>query len=344
MKINVILLIFIIILAFTLRIYGINWGLPSKDYYFSYQSDEVHYIKGLSQMNPMKLDFNPRYFSWGTWHYFELGISEAIAGFLKIVRLTKDKYFYYAYPWEMAKIYLVGRFLSVFFALGTILLVYLIGKKISNEKTALLTAFFLAINPAHILFSHYLKADISVTFWVTLLLFFLIFLLETGKLKWYILSGITSAFAVGTQHNGFSFIHSLFAAHCLLSYRQGEGLFINFKNVVLSKKLLKGYLVLIFTYLLVSPYVILSSKAFFSGIFDALLGREGMGIDRIYRSNIILDTLRVFNVSLTPSFLLLGILGIFYGIFSKSRKILLVLIWLLPYLVIMLVMSAFEIR
>jgi len=355
MKINKILIVFILALAFILRIYGINWGLPSEGYYFSYLSDEVGYIKGLGQMDPAKLDFNPRYFNWGAWHYYELGGVIALASLLDIVKLTKDKYFYYKNPLEMAKIYLAGRFLSIFFALLTVFLVYLIGKKIYSSKVGLLAGFFMAINPSHIIHSHRLKADTSVTFWIVLLLLCTIYLLQTGRLKWYVLSGMASAFAAGSQQNGLCFMHTLLFAHLLREYKDTVG-FGYIKKALFSKKLLYGYIAVFITYLMVNPYWFSSLRAFIISIHSFTSQGDGLSppdilintltycIDFTYRSNILIDTFKAFNMGLSPFFVFLGLYGIVYGIISRSKKTLLILVWLLPYLSFIIVTGALDTR
>ncbi len=344
MRHNSLILILIMLLALILRIYGINWGLPGKDYYFSYNSDEVHYIRGLSRMEPEKLDFNPHYFNWGTWHYYELGAIIGLAGFLNIVKLSKDKYFYYANPSEMAKIYLAGRFLSVLFALGTILLVYLIGKEIYSQNLGLLAGFFMAINPAHIVNSHYLKADTSVTFWITLLLLSCIYLLKMCRLKWYILSGIFSGLAIGAQQNGICFMHTILFAHLLKEYKTPFN-FEYAKKILLSRKLWIGYLAVFITYLIINPSLYLSSAEFVKG---HILLRSKWGtvavVDTVIDKINIANILSLFSVGLTPFFVFMGMAGLLYGIISKSRKFLLVVFWLLPYLIIMVTIKALNTR
>lgn len=333
-------LILIMFVAIFLRIYGINWGLPSKDYYFSYHSDEVHYIRGLSLMEPRKLNFNPHFFNWGTWHYFELGITIGIASLFDVVKLVKAKEFYYSYPLELAKIYLTGRLLSLLFAIATIYLLYLIGKRFyRNNKIALLAAFFMAINPAHILHSHYLKADTSVTFWVTALLFFSFYLLENGRLRYYVLSGIMGGLAIGAQQNGICFLLTILFAHLLREYKS----FKDIKSYLLSRKLLIGYLSIALTYLIVSPYLYLSPAEFMLGVRRVIF-RQGGGIDFVVRTNLLFDTFKAFNVALTAFFTFAGFAGIVYSIFSRSRKNLLIFFWLLPYATLIIAMASLNTR
>lgn len=294
-------------------------------------------------MNPAKLDFNPHYFNWGTWHYYELGGIIGLAGLLNIVELSKDKYFYYSNPWEMAKIYLTGRFLSVFFALATIFLVYLIGKKMYNKKTALLASFFIAINPAHIVHSHYLKADASVTFWITLLLLGSVFILKTGKLKWYILSGIISAFAMSSQHSGMFFIHTILFAHLLREYKYSIT-YDYIKNVLFSKKLGFSYLFSCLTYLVINPSLYLSTGEFIRGIHTVIFGQRGVWLNTVFRSNMLVDTIKIFNVSLTAFFLILIIFGIILGFINRAKKNLLLIFSVTPYLAFMIIKSALNTR
>ncbi|MBN1913979.1 MAG: glycosyltransferase family 39 protein [Candidatus Omnitrophica bacterium] len=336
-------LVLIMLLALFLRVYGINWGLPDKDYYFSYHSDEVNYLKGLSQMDPKKLDFNPHFFNWGTWHYFELGLVMAAASLTGMVRLIKLKDFYYAHPWESAKLYLVGRFLSVFFALLTVYLVYRIGKRIfKNDRIALFSAFFMAINPAHILSSHYLKADTSVTFWITASLFFSLCLLDTGRLKYYILSGLFSGIAMSAQQNGIFFAHTLFCAHILreLTFKPP---YPGIKRLFSGVKLWAGYLFLVLSYLAASPYLYLSPAEFMGG-FKRIITGQGGGVDFVLRPNLLLDTFRAFNGALTIFFTIIILVGLIRVFFSRRRRELLILFWAAPYLFTILSMAALNIR
>jgi len=342
LKITGVALIFIMVLAFGLRVFGINWGLPSKDYYFSYQGDEAAYIKILSRINPKKLDFNLHIFPWGAWHYYELGGVIGIGALLNIITLSQDKYFYYSHPWEMAKIYLAGRFLSVLFALLTVILAYIIAKRLFSKRAGLLAAFFVAINPAHIIHSHFLKADTSVAFWVLLLLFCCVRLVESGLLKWYILAGISSAFAYGAQLSGICFIHTVLIAHILKEYSFGAG--FSFKRIFGSKKIWAAYFSAVVTYLIICPYSYLSPREFFSGVGGLLSGQAGNKIDAISRSNVLFDTIAAFNLSFTPFFLILGFAGLLYAFLSKNKRALLAALWLLPYLFIMVIMGALETR
>ena len=69
---------------------------------------------------------------------------------------------------QYAGISIVGRALSVLFDLGTILLVYLLGKAVYDERAGLLGAALVAVAVMHIQLSHFATFDVITTFFVTL--------------------------------------------------------------------------------------------------------------------------------------------------------------------------------
>lgn len=88
-----------------------------------------------------------------------------------------------------------GRFISAVFGVSSVVLVYGIVKKLFPFKAAVISALVLAINPFHVQHSRYITTDVLSLFFILLALYFLINLMQSGKLKWYILSGI----AIGVQ-------------------------------------------------------------------------------------------------------------------------------------------------
>lgn len=80
------------------------------------------------------------------------------------------------------------------------LILYFITKKLFNKNTALIASFFLAIFPMHVRDSHYLTTDIPLTFFILLSVLFMVNLMQSGKLKWYILSGIAIGFSATVRY------------------------------------------------------------------------------------------------------------------------------------------------
>ena len=88
-----------------------------------------------------------------------------------------------------------ARILSVLFNVGSILLMFLIGKKLFNVRTGLIAATLFAINYLEILTGRRAMLETDATFWV--LLAVLLFL--EPKISYRILSGLAMTLAIGTK-------------------------------------------------------------------------------------------------------------------------------------------------
>jgi 4-amino-4-deoxy-L-arabinose transferase-like glycosyltransferase len=75
---------------------------------------------------------------------------------------------------EFRHITAAGRALTALFDLGTVVLVYLLGRALFNPAVGLLAAAFLAVNVMHIQLAHFFTADPYLTFFVVLAMLFLV--------------------------------------------------------------------------------------------------------------------------------------------------------------------------
>ena len=87
----------------------------------------------------------------------------ALFGGLDIV----PKNFAVWYP-QWAKMYLIGRYLTVGMGVGTVWAVYAIGRRLWGRRAGVLAALTLAITPLHAQHSHFLTVDVPATFWAML--------------------------------------------------------------------------------------------------------------------------------------------------------------------------------
>lgn len=327
-KSPIILIILILSIGAIFRIYSLGFGLPDDQYIFTYSSDENQYMRSLSQMNPRDLNFNPHYFNWGTWHFYELGGILTMAKAFGLVSLNQSKDFYHEYPHEYAKIVLTGRVLSVVYSLAAILLVFYIGKKIFSEKVGLMSALLLSLSPAHIMYSILLKADAAVTFWLLLLLWFSLNILLYGERKYYYLAGVSAGFALGTQWTAVPLLHIIYTANLARNMKT-----LSLKEWIrnsFSKNVILGYLTMTLVYMIICPYSWLSFKEFVGGVNKIILGRGG-GIHAMFISNYLFDPIYVFSIGITYPILILIIFAIIYSLFNiKNKSILVILLFVLP--------------
>ncbi|MCO5183026.1 MAG: glycosyltransferase family 39 protein [Anaerolineae bacterium] len=105
-------------------------------------------------------------------------------------------------PYE--HITIVGRALAAIMDLGTIVLLYLLGKRLYHPAVGLLAGSFLALNVMHIQLSHFFTSDPFMTFFVVLALLGLVSAIDrrlsmTQRIIWLLVGAAAVGFAVGNK-------------------------------------------------------------------------------------------------------------------------------------------------
>lgn len=359
---RVVILIIILLAGLSLRVYGINYSLPTQErmnYYFSEgvekappdklyvtgmlgtaHPDEVDMLGVISNMNPSKLDFNPHFFYYGgCLHFFTMALFLKIASLFNLFILTPIKEFYFLNPGEYARMYLVGKTMVIIFAILSIFMAYLLGKSLYGKKTGILSALFIAIFPWHVLLSHFMIPDVPVTFWATLTIYCCINLIRTNKLKWYVLTGAAYGLAGATKYNGLLLVFPIITAH-LLSKPQ------DFKNYLLwlfDKKLIICFITAaLFTFIVGNPYMIVSFGETMEGIFRLAPNTSYcrhfpptiMGFFYNIARNLFGRSLIYLSVGLNPLLLFLFAGGMAYAFYRRNKSDILLLGWIFPYYLI----------
>ncbi len=182
----------IIILAAILRLFNLNW-----DQGFHMHPDERAILLSVVQMKlPTTISqfltpqssWNPHFFAYGSLPFYILRIAGDIAGFLLHPSFA-------AYD----RINLIGRILSALFDIGTIVLIFLLGRKLFSETIGLLSSFFYTISVLAIQLSHFYAVDTLLTFLLTATLLILVHFYEKPTVAKAILIGIFFAASLATK-------------------------------------------------------------------------------------------------------------------------------------------------
>ena len=288
----------IIILSLGLNFYAIWWGLPSQSRNQLYYSDksqiksetdlitesmvtqsltdvkslptsaynpirtyhpfEESILKSVSNMNPGKLDFDPKYYFYGSLYIYLVSFFLGIGALLNILTITSNIQFYFLHPFEMAKIYLVGRSLSALLATMSVYLIYLIGKRMRGEGHGLLSAIIMAITPVFVINAHFLVPDVTMVFFVTLSFSFLVRTLESDRMKYYILFGIASGLAGSSKYPGGLIIFVLPLSFLIRDYSKQSLKKIRERSTI--NKLLLAFLSALLTFVILNPYMFFYSE------------------------------------------------------------------------------------
>jgi len=148
--------------------------------------------------------------------------------------------------------YLTARAANVFLSIVSVYLVYLIGKRLADKKTALGAAALVGIGTVHFLNSITARLELLVLVFVLLAFYYMFKLTATDKIADYCLAGLFCGFAIGTKFYSITISAALFYAHLLNRKR------MTFSN----RKLLVSLMVMIFAYLITNPYIITDTNSF----------------------------------------------------------------------------------
>ncbi len=197
------------VVALTVRLVGIGWGLPNKQHYFSYHPDEIFLL--LPSFGFAQGDWNPHFFNYGTLYIYLVGLPAVLFG---IVPQSAP------FPQGLAPLYLTGRIITAVLGTATVPLLYLALKR-ESRSLAYDSVMMLAICPLHVINSHYATVDVPATFLIVLAFLFALRGAGEPRLRWAILAGLAVGFAAATKYNAGLFLAPMLLAPVLSGRKRG---------------------------------------------------------------------------------------------------------------------------
>ena len=189
-------LLAIFLLAGAVRFYGIGFGLPHTEC----RPDESSLVfKALSFFSG---DFSPHFFSYPTLYMYVLW---AIYGVYLLCRFiaglsTSDMFLEVAVA--PGDFFLISRILSALLGSATVVVVYLLTRRLTGRKTALIAAFFTGVSYLHVRDSHFGTTDVSMTCLVMGAMAFIMACYDTPNARNYSLAGVCTGLAASTKYAG----------------------------------------------------------------------------------------------------------------------------------------------
>jgi len=186
------LLVVILGLAFGLRLWGITASLPQ-----SYVADEYDFVHaGLRMIKGGDLNphwwFHPslqRYMAVATYAVvFILGVPRG--RWVHVSDITVEDMLYW------------GRFVGVMSGTLTVLVAYLLGRKVFGSRVGLLSAALLAVFPATVQHSQYNKPDPVIALMTAASVYVTLLYLERGGHGYALASGMAVGLAASAKYNG----------------------------------------------------------------------------------------------------------------------------------------------
>ncbi len=265
-----IILFFILLLGFTLRIVGYRWGGNRT----IFQPDEYTIVAPIIEMTENHC------FIHGNWTYPAMCTSQIIAGILMHVSKI------HSFDW--IEYYYFVRIFYVLFSTAIIYLSYALVKECDNQNVALIFSFLIAINPILIKYSKQAVGDTPVMmFWILValcmckyircgqirLLVMMSFFAACATMEKWNGAGVTLFIAVGVIYYNFHDIKKLlvhgitsFISWLLSVFIIAPKLITDFRNSLesiysanpaLGSSLIQGHLEFYFTYAGVGAIILL---------------------------------------------------------------------------------------
>lgn len=255
-------LFLIIIVAWTLRLWGIDFGLP-----FLYHPDEPN-VAGIALSIFRTRDLNPHFFNYPSLTFYA-NAAAYVPYFLAgrafgVLKSASDIPFPELLGMGVGKSlmptqFLLGRALTATVGVLTVLLVYFVGARVGNRRVGLLSAILLAVSPTHVSNSHFITPDTFVTFFMLLSFLFSCQILLKGDLRFYVLASVGAGLAMGCKYNGGLALLPLMVAHFM-----GTGLMCARRKELCIALFLSGLVFVVTT-----PYSVLDWPHFLQGVRSA---------------------------------------------------------------------------
>lgn len=322
----------IIVIATGLRLWSIGYDLP-----YVFHPDEPAVVSVAMRIFKSG-DMNPHFFHYPSLVFYLHALAYAL--YYGFGRLTGTM----SSPLDLVDlssiamgatiapdptIMLIGRLISLAFGIGSVLLVYLIGRRLSDRPAVgAVAASLLAVSPTHIYHSSVITPDVLVTFFALWACYAAVLIFREGKTRHYVIAGIAIGLTTASKYNGGLVGLVLPVAHFLRTGPSG------WKDA----RLYLTVPLIAITFLLATPYALLDYRAFSEAlIFDAshyAAGHAGMEG----------DTLRWYANFLWTTTTLLSIMAlaeIVRGLIQRSRATILLASFPIAYFIFI---SRFAVR
>lgn len=316
------LLLGVLLLALALRAWGLTWGLPSHTHYFSYHPDESRVLEHASVgMNVFTGQLLPHFYNYGSLQLYLVCFANTLAALAGMVDIAPRNYSVW-YP-QWAKMYLIGRCLTVGMGVGTVFAVYRIGERLWGRRAGLLAALTLAVMPLHAQHSHFLTVDVPATFWAMLSLLWAVRLATDDPKPWRaaLWAGIFAGLATATKYNLALAILPLVVA-CVVA-RQ-------------PKALALGLPAFVFAFFVACPGAILENAAFLRDLRFETIHVQNPD-DPTFRdtgSGFVYHVARNLDAGLGLPLLVLALVSVGWALYRRERGDGLLAALALPYYVL----------
>jgi hypothetical protein len=261
----------IVLLGAALRLIPIWFGLP----YTRARPDEETALG--TSLTMLSGDLNPKFFHWPSLTFYAFAAIFKAATWIRHLASPESPVAYTTYL-------LIGRAFVALCGTATIFVLYKLGRRVADERTGLLAAFFLAVAMLHVRDSHFAMTDILTTLLVTSSLLLLIGAVETVQRNAgdripstpFALAGLVGGLAASAKYSAAAIVAAMAGAQIVI--------WMHPRIRVLSPRSLGPSVIFVGSciagFLVATPYAILDFSTFARDVqFTTLHLSAGHGLD-----------------------------------------------------------------
>lgn len=260
---SILILVFVLMLGFLLRIYNINWDgsccqHPDERAIIIFTLP-LSFPKNINDFLLPTSTLNPHFFAYGNLPLYLLKGASSIAAGINPELIT------------YSKMDLVGRGISVLADVITIFIIFKITLLLFDKKTALFSAFIYSVSVLPIQYSHFYTADILLTMLITITLLRIVKFYKNPGVINAVIVGIVFGASLATKISAIPILISIAAALLadflfifLRSPHKPKNWFPHIPHI-LKKLATEGVLIVtasITTFVILEPYALIDFKTF----------------------------------------------------------------------------------
>ncbi|HMS22317.1 MAG TPA: glycosyltransferase family 39 protein [Candidatus Levybacteria bacterium] len=239
---QLLLVVFIILIGGYMRFYNTNW-----DNYQIFHPDERNIDNAVTKVQFVS-QLDPDFFAYGGLPVYLYKSTGEIMNSLQQTNIWTT---------EWGHINQVGRTFSAFFSTLTILILFLLGKKLFNKTTGIIASFIFAFTVSSIQIAHFATTESFLILTITLLVYLSLCYYEKPKTLVLAALAIISGLGIAAKTTALSFLMIPFLSFLLIDF-QSRG-----KKIISFIFKLVFFVILTFvTFFLFSPYTFFSYHKF----------------------------------------------------------------------------------
>lgn len=230
-----------------------SWGLPNDAHIGSYHPDEQNITYSLRNMRPAQHDLNPHFWGNPTFYTYQVGALALLASKVGVLPPRMDAGYWLTHPDAVRTFYVIGRELSVAYAVLSMVLVFYVTRRITGDKyaSAVASLMFVAL-PVTAVHAHYMTVNASAVFWSLTAMLFALRIQDKPSWANYVFAGIFAGFAISTKFNNAFLPFAILTAHVVALAPLG------WRRVLLSGRLMAAAVACGLAFFAGSPYYVLA--------------------------------------------------------------------------------------